>query len=251
MIRHKKITILLCVFLTALNLVACGQVKEDKTVSVDEVATNQQENSTRTVESTVSDIQEAASDKTDIYDCVLAEYSYMVQNDFYINLRDSDWNAYENSFGEHIGYAVRNYKQDIFYAFYDIDGNGTVELIIAGEGKGYYDLYGYDGTNVVHIFPEMDFGYKTSFSLCENGVIKVLYTDSATTSGVDFYKIGNDGFTPELVDAFVTVAMLEGENAVLTYSQNGTEISEEEYNANINSYGDILASSLDWIQIHY
>ncbi len=240
MIRHKKITILLCVFLIAINLSACGQVKEDETVAAN---------------NDVSDNQEAASDNTDIYDCVLAEYSDMVQNDFYTNLRDSDWNAYESSFGEHIGFEIRNIKQDIFYTLYDIDGNGTMELIIAGKGSDEsitpwnYDLYGYDGTNVVHIFPEMEFGYKTNFSLCENGVIKVFYNDSATTSGVDFYKIRNDGLTPELVDSFVTVGRLEGEDAVFTYYQNETEISEEEYDAGINSYKPVLASSLDWIKI--
>ena len=35
--RHKKITILACVFLTVVSIVACGKIKED------EFVTNQQE----------------------------------------------------------------------------------------------------------------------------------------------------------------------------------------------------------------
>ncbi len=51
-----------------------------------------------------------------------------------------------------------------------------------------YDLYGYYGTNVVHILPEMSFGYRTNFSLYENGVIEAFYSTSAAKSGVDFYS---------------------------------------------------------------
>ncbi len=204
----------------------------------------------------VTDNQESSSVKIDIYDYILAEYSDMVQNDFYTNLRDSD--TYESSFGKDIGLEIRTHKQNIYYTFYDIDGNGTMELIIAGGENGVsnptfspwnYDLYGYDGTNVVHIFPEMEFGYRTNFSLYENGVIEVFYSSSAAESGVDFYRIGTDGFTPELIDSFSTVAYLEEDEPVFIYSQNGNEITEEEYNTNIQNYEIPLTTVLDWIQI--
>ncbi len=203
----------------------------------------------------VTDNQKAPTENTNIYDYILTQYSDMVQNDFYINLRDSD--NYDSSFGEDIGLEIRTHKQDIYYTFYDIDGNGTMELIIAGGEHSVsnptfspwnYDLYGYDGTNVVHIFPEMSFGYRTNFSLYENGVIEVFYSGSAAESGVDFYRIGTDGFTPELIDSFTTVGHLEGDVPVFTYSQNGNEITEEEYNASIQSY-EIALTTLDWIQI--
>ena len=64
---------------------------------------------------------------------------------------------------------------------------------------------------MVHIFPEMSFGYRTNFSLYENGVIEVFYSNSATVSGVDFYRISNDGVTPDLMDSFTAVGHLEGE----------------------------------------
>ena len=203
----------------------------------------------------VTDNQKAPTENTNIYDYILTQYSDMVQNDFYINLRDSD--SYDSSFGEDIGLEIRTHKQDIYYTFYDIDGNGTMELIIAGGEHSVsnptfspwnYDLYGYDGTNVVHIFPEMSFGYRTNFSLYENGVIKVFYSGSAAESGIDFYRIGADGFTPELIDSFTAIGHLEGNEPVFTYSQNGNEITEEEYNINIQNY-EIALTTLDWIQI--
>lgn len=210
------------------------------------------------VESPVAetDNQEETTAGTNIYDFVLAEYIDMVQNDFYINLLGSD--AFDSNFGEDIGLEIRTHVQNVYYTFYDIDGNGTSELVIAGGERDVsnpsfppwnYDLYGYDGINVVHIFPEMDFGYRTNFSLFENGVIEVYYFASAAESGVDFYKIGNDGFTPELVDSFAVVVHMEGNEPVFTYSRNGSEITEEEYHTNIDSYEVPLSAELDWLQI--
>ena len=202
-----------------------------------------------------ADNQKTPSENTNRYEPVLSQYRDMVQNDFYIDLRDSD--NYDSSFGEDIGLEIRTHKQNIYYAFYDIDKNGTMELIIAGGENSVsnpsfcpwnYDLYGYNGTNAVHLFPEMEFGYRTNFSLYENGVIEVFYSSSAAETCVDFYRIGADGFTPERIDSFTAISRLEGEEPVFTYSQNGNEITEEEYNAGIQGYETAL-TTLDWIQI--
>ena len=190
------------------------------------------------------------------YDPILEEYSQMVQNDFYVDLRDSE--LYESSFGEHISMEIRTHEQDIYYALYDIDGNGTQELLIAGGEHGTvspvfipwnYDLYGWNGTHAVRIFPEMEFGYRTNFSLYENVVIEVFYSSSAAESGTDFYKIEDDGVSVRLIDSFMAMARLEGEIPVFTYMQNGTEISEEEYHARIQAYEISLSEAPEWIQI--
>lgn len=204
-------------------------------------------------------ISENAISGNKIYDPVLEEYRDMVQNDFYMDLLGTD--DYDSSFGEHIGSEIRMREQAVFYTFYDIDGNGTQELIIAAGDPDigvsnpafspwYYDLYGYDGTNVVHIFPEMEFGYRTNFSLCENGMIEVFYTASAAESGVDFYQIAADGVGTELVDSFFTVGHLEGDEPVFTYYQNEAEITEEEYNTKIQDFEILSATALEWVEIY-
>lgn len=194
-----------------------------------------------------------------IYEAVLEEYRDMVRNDFYEELLDKgDMEAYDSSFGGHISFEARARAQDLYYALYDIDGNGVEELVIAGGEGGTgsasfapwnYDLYTYDGTNVVPVFPDMEFGYRTNFSLYGNGVIEVFYSSSAAESGVDFYKIGADGISPERVDSFVTVGSLDGEEVTLSYFQNGTEITEDEYSAKIQSYEAVKPEGLEWEQI--
>lgn len=112
-----------------------------------------------------------------------------------------------------------------------------------------YDLYGWNGTHAVRIFPEMEFGYRTNFSLYENGVIEVFYSSSAAESGTDLYKISDDGVNAMRIDSFTSTARLEGETPVFTYMQNGTEISEEEYHARIQAYEIPLSEAPEWIQI--
>ena len=51
-----------------------------------------------------------------VFSGVLAQYSAMVRNNFYMVLRDTD--TYESSFGEDIGVEIRTHKQDIYYTFY-------------------------------------------------------------------------------------------------------------------------------------
>lgn len=77
----------------------------------------------------------------------------------------------------------------------------------------------------------------------------MFYSISAAESGVDFYKISDDGFTPEVIDSFVTVGQLVGEEPVFSYFQNGNEITEEQYNTYIQNYEIPLTIALDWVEI--
>ncbi|MCX4267867.1 MAG: hypothetical protein OSJ62_04280 [Lachnospiraceae bacterium] len=231
------------------------ETSSNKDLVIENDVTEENQDKDITNENDVTDNQKTLAATTNKYDSILTQYSDMVQNDFYMNLRDSD--SYESSFGKDIALEIRTHKQNVYYTFYDIDGNGTMELIIAGGENSVsnpafspwnYDLYGYNGTNVVPIFPELSFGYRTNFSLYKNGVIEVFYNNSAAESGVDFYRIGTDGFTPERIDSFTAFGHLEGDEPVFTYFQNGTEITEEEYHTNIQNY-EIALTTLDWIQI--
>ena len=210
--------------------------------------------------SDVVENQKESAENTNIYDYILTQYSDMVQNDFYISLRDSD--NYDSSFGEDIGLEIRTHKQDIYYTFYDIDGNGTMELIIAGGEHAVsnptfspwnYDLYGYDGNKVVSLFPDMELGGRSNFSFHGDGVIEVVHSLPQREICIEIYKIGNDGVTPELVDRFYIAADLTGEKAVYTYFQNGqtgSEISEEAYRSALQGYETPLAEELVWEEIY-
>lgn len=188
-----------------------------------------------------------------IYGDIIAEYRDMVQNNFYQDLLEKeDLLAYENSFGKDIGSEIRH-AQKVYYALYDIDGNGTQELIIGGgedaSNPWNYDLYTYDGSKAVHVFPDFEFGYRTNFSLYENGIIEVFYSGSAAESGNDFYRMNAAGTGAEIVENFSIIGSLDGDMTVITYYQGKNVITEDEYNQKIQEYEVALQTPFSWTEI--
>ena len=188
-----------------------------------------------------------------IYGDIIAEYRDMVQNNFYQDLLEKeDLLAYENSFGKDIGSEIRH-AQKVYYALYDIDGNGTQELIIGGgedaSNPWNYDLYTYDGSKAVHVFPDFEFGYRTNFSLYENGIIEVFYSGSAAESGNDFYRMNAAGTGAEIVENFSIIGSLDGDTTVITYYQGKNVITEDEYNQKIQEYEVALQIPFSWMEI--
>ena len=188
-----------------------------------------------------------------IYGDIIAEYRDMVQNNFYQDLLDKeDLLAYENSFGKDIGSEIRH-AQKVYYALYDIDGNGTRELIIGGgedaSNPWNYDLYTYDGSKAVHVFPDFEFGYRSNFTLYENGIIEVFYSGSAAESGNDFYRMNAAGTGAEIVENFSIIGSLDGDTTVITYYQGKNVITENEYNQKIQEYEVALQTPFSWTEI--
>lgn len=188
-----------------------------------------------------------------IYSDIIAEYRNMVQNNFYQDLLEKeDLLAYENSFGKDIGSEIRH-AQKVYYALYDIDGNGTQELIIGGgedaSNPWNYDLYTYDGSKAVHVFPDFEFGYRTNFSLYENGIIEVFYSGSASESGNDFYRMNAAGTGAEIVENFSIIGSLDGDTTVITYYQGKNVITEDEYNRKTEEYEVALQKPFSWTEI--
>lgn len=188
-----------------------------------------------------------------IYSDIIAEYRDMVQNNFYQDLLEKeDLEAYENSFGKDIGPEIRH-AQKVYYALYDIDKNGTQELIIGGgedaSNPWNYDLYTYDGSKAVHVFPDFAFGYRTNFALYENGIVEVFYSSSAAESGTDFYRMNAAGTGAEIVENFSIIGSLDGDTTVITYYQGKNVITEDEYDRKIEEYEVALQTPLTWTEI--
>ena len=193
------------------------------------------------------------------YEEVIDEYRDMVQNRFYLDVLNTD--EREASFGPDIGLEIRMLVQNVFYALYDIDGNGTEELIIAAGEQGVgvespdfmprnYDLYTYRDGKVVHVFSDYGFGYRTNFELCENGRIEVTSNSSAAESTVTFFRIGADGASPVVIDNFACIGeKIDDKTVVFQHYQNGRPITEEEYNRKIEDYAKQL-KGLEWQEIY-
>lgn len=199
------------------------------------------------------------TEENQAYEQVLDEYWDMVQNRFYLDVLNTD--EREKSFGPDIGSEIRMRVQNVFYALYDLDGNGTEELIIAAGEQGVgvgnpkfmprnYDLYTYCDGKVIHVFDDYEFGYRTNFDLCENGVIEVSSNDSAAEFSILFFRLGADGASPVVLDGFMRVGkQIDDKTVVFQHYENGKEITEEEFNRKIEDYAKPL-KGLEWQEIY-
>lgn len=115
------------------------------------------------------------------------------------------------------------------------DGDETEELIIAAGEPGIgvknprfqpknYDIYTYRDGNIVHVFDNYEFGYRTNFDLCSGGLIEVTSSVSAAEYDVVFYRIGTDGVSPVVEDVFRCVGAQTGNDTVsFQYTESGKE----------------------------
>lgn len=260
--RCKKIAILGCAFLTALNVVACGQVKGDDAVNTDESSARQQESSVQAVESTDSEIKEEETANTDESSVNQQESSVQTvesinaetEEDKNIDVEEPNVQTGESIGTEELldlfinGSISAISSEDSASTFYitdldmdsgewdsysigeraDLDNDGENELIICGPYGGIY-LDARDG-GIYEFAVGEGTGYVLSY-VVYNGATWIMYSNR-THQGYEAYHMekfeGADNLVAEMNfnEELVDEDNVEGEEK---YTLNGTEISYDEY----------------------
>ena len=234
--RYKKITILICVLLTALNVVACGQVKKDEVVNTDGSATSQQKSDAQVDESTDSVIKEdetidveesnaqaggnidsemTTEELLDLFinGSISAISSTDLTSTFAItdlNMDSEEWDSY--SIGEKV----------------DLDNDGENELIICGP---YGGIYLDARNNKVYEFAAGEGDSLVLSYVFYNGSTWIMYSNRMHT-GYEAYHMekyeGADNLVAEMNfhEELVDEDNVEGKEQ---YTLNETEISYDEY----------------------
>ena len=238
--KYKKRPLLACAFLMALNIAACGQVKEDEFVNIEDFAVsqqesdiqvgestdskdkevetvnseesseNQQESSVQTVENEVP--ERTAEELLDLFinGSISAVDSTDLSSAFYItdlNMDSGEWESF--SLGEKV----------------DLDNDGENELVINGP---YGGMYLDARNNKVYEFAVGDGTALVLSYTYYNGAVWILYSNRSSAE-FEFYHMekfeGADNVTAEMNfgEEFDT------NNA--KYTLNGAEISYDEYTA--------------------
>ena len=222
--RCKKMGVFVCVFLAAVNVVACRQQKGDEVVTIDESFTRQQESSVQIDESTNSETEEnktisaqESNTQTENIDTEMTAINAISSEDstsaFYITDLDMDseeWDSY--SIGERV----------------DLDNDGENELIICGPYGGIY-LDAHD--NKVYEFAVGEGNALELSYVVYNGAIWIMHSNRMNT-GYEVYHMekfeGADNLVAEMnfCEELIDVDNVEGKEK---YTLNGTEISYDEY----------------------
>lgn len=159
-----------------------------------------------------------------------------------------DKHSYDDYMSHDLSYA---WGQGYFYngGFYltDLDGDGTPELFLGENGSGawagtIYDIYTIKNGELIKLCTG---GHRDRFELCLGNVISEDGSSGASNSVYGYYKlIGNELV---LQTGVVYESGINGENAQNPWflcnetllAETGTNISEEEAKAIINSYTSI------------
>ena len=259
--RCKKIAILVCVFLTALNVVACGQVKGDEVVNKDESPTRQQDSSVQTVEDTDLEIKEDETANADESSGNQQESSMQIDESTNLETEEDKTIGVEESNAqtdENIGTEMTTEElldlfingsisaissEDSTSALYitdldmdsysigervDLDNDGENELIICGPYGGIY-LDARD--NKVYEFAVGEGDALVLSYVVYNGSTWIMHSNRMNT-GYEAYHMekfeGADNLVAEMsfYEELVDEDNVEGEEK---YILNGTEISYDEY----------------------
>lgn len=262
--RCKKIAILVCAFLAALNAIACGQVG-DEVVNTDESPAGLQERSAQTDESTDLEIKEETAN-TDEFSVNQQESSAQtdestnleIEEDKTIGVGESNTQMGENIDTEMAAEelldlfvngsisAIRS--EDSTSAFYiteldmdsgewdsysiservDLDNDGENELIICGSYGGIY-LDARD--NKVYEFAVGEGDALVLSYVVYNGSTWIMHSNRMNTGYEAYYMEkfeGADNLAAEMnfYEELVDEDNVEGKEK---YTLNGTEISYDEY----------------------
>ena len=245
--RCKKTAILVCAFLTALNVVACGQAKEDEVVYADEFPAGQQESRVQTVEGTDLEIKEDETANADESSVNQQESNMQTEEstnleteedktigveellDLFINGSISAIGSGDSTFyitdldmdsGEWDSYSIGEKV--------DLDNDGENELIICGP---YGDIYLDVRNNKVYEFAVGEGDALMLSYVVYNGSTWIMYSNRMHT-GYEAYHMekfeGADNLVAEMnfYEELVDEDNVEGKEK---YTLNGTEISYDEY----------------------
>ena len=203
--------------------------------------------------------------ETNIYNDIMNQYIDAVDKEFppqeRVNYkREERWSLLGAEVNMYLiinAHAFESYK--VYYALYDVDGNGIPELFIGGPwGRNtppvIYDFFTFDGKQAISPFREagyvgIQFGYRVNLSFYSNGIFEVDWSNGAANYGVDFYRLSSDGYNVYPVESVSVKVPYDLITRFYHDAESEDEISEKEYNAILQKYMAVGEADLNWSEI--
>ena len=137
------------------------------------------------------------------------------------------------------------------YAFYDIDNNGSKELLISDNGYDgthrLVDLYSYDGNNAIKLFTDICLGDRCSVNLYDSGIMFFYGSGGASRHSLEFYKLGSNGYNKESIASY-GVEIDDNNNVTVMEGNTKTNYTSDDdvINHFVGSAKKVDLSSLNW-----
>ena len=193
-----------------------------------------------------------------IYSAIIDEYKSAVQEG---NKNNTNYKyVNENAINHYFKQKGTEYEINFKYSFYDINKDGTYEMLI---NNSIIDIFSYDGSNIIRLFKDNAnclSETRCQISLYDDGTIYFSGSGGASNRYIGFYSINKNVSTLNTINAYYLKYEDNGNLTIYeesTYDYNkdtGTKAkysSEKELlDANIHNNTQIDLNKLNWTSIN-
>ena len=155
-----------------------------------------------------TDIEHKSTADASVYDAIIEEYrEAMNGNESLYKESFNDEDAFKSVYPHVCAFAptvVYGTGLDLKYAYYDIDGNGSMELLIGGDYDTpcVLDIITYDGNAAHGCFTDEWIGERNSLYIYKDGTIRYHGSGGATFHTEDLYRLSSNGYDLELINHY-------------------------------------------------
>ena len=139
------------------------------------------------------------------YSVIIDEYKGAMLT--FVSSQDSD---YVRGLYPHVNMTLVHHQYSwpdttqLYYTYYDIDGNGSDELLVGsgtpdGSSVSYYDIFTSDGVNVKKLFYNESLGERSYLTIYTDGSIHFQGSNGAADGTVQCWMLAGDGVTPVML----------------------------------------------------
>lgn len=132
------------------------------------------------------------------------------------------------------------------YAYYDIDGNGTDEMLISLGDAGYHNIcavYALNRDIAQYVFDDSSIGDRSSLTIYTDGTMYIYSSGGAVSADGSFYRMKPDGYTVELIKRYDMDALSTSD--ILWVGENET-LTSDEYEKIFDSMTEVNKESFIW-----
>lgn len=189
------------------------------------------------------------------YSSIIDEYKRAMNDSNYFNNMEKYTNINTIVVANYFNYLKGNFSgtMTINYLYYDINKDGNNELVVFSNSdsrnNNIAEIYTYDGNKANMFIKEGCLGERCIAHIYDNGIIYFYGAGGAAIHGLDFYKIGNDGYSKDIVKTFG----VEIKDGIHSIESDGVKTNfksdEEAINSVVNGASVVDLSKLQFKEI--
>lgn len=148
-----------------------------------------------------------------------------------------------------LGIALGGYSNErVFYGFYDIDSDGTEELLVglndADANVRIMDIYAYDGSIARKLMYDETMAERSPTIIFEDGTIYKYSSGGAMRGGAYFYKLSKEGYAAVLNEQY---NFNEETYPDSPYYNENEQLTKEQFDAKLAVFGPAI--NIGWYNI--